>query len=619
MINGEIPFSEMACVTFPYATGWQTMTLGTGQEDYWFYLREGDNELRLQAGAGEMAPVLRALDGAVEKLNAIYRKLFILIGAAPDTARDYKLDSLVPEQLRAMLEQADILATCADWIEVYENRSNAGVGLIRTMVRQLRAMGENSDVVAENFSYFKTNIGALGIWISTAKEQPLELDRLVISGSRAGELPAEAGFFRKLTFGASEFFYSFLTDYSSIGEREAVGATQDAALRVWITSGRDQAQILRNLISMGFMAEEPVNVRLELVSGATLLPATVAGIGPDVVVGGGDVVNFAMRNAAWDLSEFGDFGGVAARFPEASLIPLRYRDGVYGLPESLSFSVLFYRRDILQELGLEIPQTWEDVASLSKSLAKSHMEFGLPSGNGSFLLMLKQKGLPVYQDDGASCALDTTEAIEVFRQYTNFYVNYGFPLAFDFVNRFRSGEMPAGIADFSLYNNLQVAAPEIKGLWNFALLPGAVMADGQVDHTSMCSGTSVMILGQTAFPEQAWAFLKWWTRADVQTQYARDIESLLGASARYTSANLEAFTDSLWDKESKEILARQMQSLSALEQVPGGYFLTRHLDNAFRAVVYKGKKPMDVLYDYVYKIDRELAEKRKEFGLQEGE
>ena len=63
------------------------------------------------------------------------------------------------------------------------------------------------------------------------------------------------------------------------------------------------------------------------------------------------------------------------------------------------------------------------------------------------------------------------------------------------------------------------------------------------------------------------------------------------------------------------MLQAQLAESSAIEQVPGGYLMARHLDNAFRNVVYNAKDPMDMLFDYVYKIDRELTEKRQEFGL----
>ena len=38
----------------------------------------------------------------------------------------------------------------------------------------------------------------------------------------------------------------------------------------------------------------------------------------------------------------------------------------------------FYRKDILSELGLNIPRTWEDVMEVIPELQKRNMNFGLP-------------------------------------------------------------------------------------------------------------------------------------------------------------------------------------------------------------------------------------------------
>ena len=615
-VNGEIPFSEMKTVTVPFSAKWQMLTLGNGTESYLFHLKKGDNVIRLQATLGQMDAVVRQLDSSVRVLNEIYRELLMIIGASPDKSRDYKLDELVPGQISKMASQAELLGQCADWMEAYNGGSNAGIGLIRTMVRQLREISSDSDKIAKEFSYFKTNIGALGTWLSAAKQQPLELD-YIVAGNEQPVLPdVNAGFFSQMMFDAKEFLWSFITDYKNIGEQETAGEQNDGRLlRVWIASGRDQAQIIRSMISDSFTPVQGIKVKLELVQAGTLLPATVAGIGPDVNIGGADVINFAMRNAACDLTQFENFEEIRTSFNDALFVPLRYMKGIYGVPESVSFPVLFYRQDILEELGLAVPETWDDVVAMSSVLAKNNMEFGLPAGSSTYLLLLRQHGLDNYSNGGAFCALDSVAAINVFQEYTNYYVNYGLPLSYDLVNRFRSGEMPIAIADFNVFNNLQVAAPEINGLWDFSLIPGTQREDGTVDRTTLAGTSASMILENSKNQDLGWKFLCWWTSADIQERYGREIESLLGSSARYSSANLEAFDRSSWSKANLAVLKKQMQSLTAVEQVPGGYFLTRHLDNAFRNVVYNGKKPMDMMFDYVYKINRELADKRAEFGL----
>ena len=208
------------------------------------------------------------------------------------------------------------------------------------------------------------------------------------------------------------------------------------------------------------------------------------------------------------------------------------------------------------------------------------------------------------------------ESIDAFRFFTNLYSNYGFPLTYNFMNRFRTGEMPIGISGLSFYNEIAVSAPEIDGLWDIAQIPGTVKSDGTVDHTAISSASGAMILASSKHKNEAWDFLKWWTSAEIQQEFANEIEGLLGPSGRYSSANSEAFRYSSWPKKSKEIFSKQMQNLTAVENVPGSYFLSRNITNAFRAVVYKDTDPTDALYDYTDKINRELTQKRKEFGLE---
>ena len=48
--------------------------------------------------------------------------------------------------------------------------------------------------------------------------------------------------------------------------------------------------------------------------------------------------------------------------------PFTFRDWVFALPEQLPFFMLFYRQDILDELGIEGPQTWDEVLQVIPEL-----------------------------------------------------------------------------------------------------------------------------------------------------------------------------------------------------------------------------------------------------------
>lgn len=615
-INGEIPFAEAGNIIFDYSSKWQTKTIGNDEEEFLFYLEKGENEIKLQSTLGEIAEVVRAIDDCVDELNAIYRKLLVVFGSEPDMSKDYKLDKNLPDVIAYMSEMADRLDSAAYIYAELNGAENAGVATIEALSRQLRKMNYDSDQVAPEFSYFKTNIGSLGTSQATAKQQPLEIDYFVVGG-KSPSLPNISGsFFEELFFGIKEFLYSFVVDYKNIGALEHTNENT-TTIKAWVASGRDQAQIMRSLISDDFTPKTGYRVKLELVNGGSLLPATVAGIGPDVFVGIGSasIIDYSMRNAAYNLKQFPDFEEVAKQYNPATFIPMEYMGGVYGLPMSMSFSVLYYRQDILDELGLEVPETWEDVVAMSSVLAVNNMTFGLPSGNGSFLMMLRQKGLEIYNEDATKCLLDSPEAIDVFRFYTNFYSNYGFPVTYSFVNRFRTGETPIAIDGLGIYNSLEISAPEIKGLWGYTVVPGFADQNGNVNHTSLVSGTATVLLQNSDQHEAGWEFMKWFSSAEIQSTYGIELESRLGSSGRYTSANTEALKKSCWNREELKVILQQLETVSAVEQVPGGYYLSRNLDNAFRNAVYYNKKAMDVMFDYVHKINNELTDKRKELGL----
>ena len=61
-------------------------------------------------------------------------------------------------------------------------------------------------------------------------------------------------------------------------------------------------------------------------------------------------------------------------------------------------------------------------------------------------------------------------------------------------------------------------------------------------------------------------------------------------------------------------LVEQREELIGIPQVPGSYFISRHLTNAFRSVVISGAEPRESLVEYTETINREIADKIDEFS-----
>ena len=227
----------------------------------------------------------------------------------------------------------------------------------------------------------------------------------------------------------------------------------------------------------------------------------------------------------------------------------------------------------------------------------------------------------MYNDKGTQTIVNNEAGVAAFKEYTKYFTDYGIPVIYDFVTRFRSGEMPIGIANFTTYNTLVVSAPEIAGLWDFTLVPGTEKTDengnAYIDRSAFVSGSATMMLKteDEKLKQSAWEFMKWWASSDTQVRFGREIEALLGSSARYATANMEAIKQLSWSASDIEILEEQLSYTVGIREVPGGYYTGRHISNACRKVINEKTDPRETIIDYSIKIDEELTKKRKEFGL----
>lgn len=617
MIDGTVPFEEMMQIDFPYKGDWTVKTLSDGEEPYLFYLQEGRHVLRLEAVLGDLTEYVRKVKTSLTGLNQIYYDIMMITGTQPDSYRDYQIEKKMPDLADRLGAERDVLKSVVDGLKQITGKSGEKEAAINTVIEQLGDFIKDVEKVVPKLADFKKNIGGIGTWLLQMNELPLQLDAIYLVPEGQEPPAVSHSFFSRLWHELRSVFYSFIVDYNSIGD-VSEGSRQET-LTVWIGTGRDQANALKLLIDEQFTKETGIPVNLMLVSMDTLLQATLAGQGPDAAmqVAGNLPMNYAMRGAVADLTQFEDFEQTAERFYESALVPYRFREQCYALPETQTFQMLFYRRDILNKQGIAVPQTWDDVNAAISVLSRNNMTFGMaPSPEQGFGMFLYQMGGEFYTEDGKASALDSDIAVNAFKKWTSYYTDYTLEREFDFANRFRTGEMPLGIADYTMYNTLQVSAPEIRGLWEFTRVPGTIKEDGSIDHTTPSGGQAVIIMNGSGKKESAWEFLKWWTSEEVQVRFGREMEGLMGPAARYPTANKEALAKLPWALEDYANLTEQFSWVKGIPEVPGGYFTGRNINNAFYSVVVSQNiGPREALMDNVRYINDEIAYKRKEFKL----
>ncbi len=625
-IDGKVPFAELNAETFYFSNQWKMHVLG-GDDPYVFYFDEGDHTISMEVTLGEVSGILNEAMGITTRLNEIYREILMITGSTADVNRDYQFDEAIPDTLEEMKVAAKELDDLYQLLVDRTGAAGQSGQLLERLSTQLKEMTANPDTIAAKFSAFQSNVSSMGSWISSTEAQPLTIDYLVVS-PLDNELPRlKDNFWKSLWYHIGSFFASFTTDYNvmasdgSDAERETITVWVGSGL----TGGRDQAQVLKMLINDSFTPSHDIDVQVQLVAANALLPAYMSGQGPDVVLSlpSADIMNYAFRNAALNLSQFEDVDEVLTRFHSSAAVPLSFEGDVYGLPETQTFPVLFYRKDILLDLGLQLPETWDDVIEMLPILQKQMLDFGLPTVTGAtsgltmpmYTSLLYQNQGKLYSEDGTKTLVNSSESETAFSFYTRLYTDYKTPQTIDFVTRFRMGSVPIGIADYQTFNQLSVFAPQLEGLWGFSLVPGTVQPDGSIDHSVAGTVVGSMILNNTEHPEAAWEFLKWWTDTEAQVTFGRQLESIMGTAARYPTANREALKQIPWTKEFYEVLNAQWKWVDGVPAIPGSYYTPRNIDFAFRGVVNSSEDVVESLEDASREINAEIVKKRKEFGL----
>lgn len=623
-IDGVSPFSEANNIGFDFGTGWEYKTLGKDKKSpYYIWLEEGEHTLSLEVTIGQQSDFVKRLSDVVSRLGDEYIKIVMITGESPDVNRDYELFRQI-EGFTETLEEckASLDSIAADMKKATGSKSTQSIAAIENMSRVLKQMLKSPYVAQQYVKDYYSNYTAVSSWLYDMTNMPLSLDEIQLVPYGKEIENKNPNIFKSLGFTILRLLVSFTQDYSITDDSES-----DKEITLWINWGQDQAMVLNSLIKDSFTPEKKINVKVEVVS-ASLINGILSGNFPDLSLhlARTEPVNLGIRGALYDLNNFSDCNEVLKRFQETAAEPYMYGGKLYALPDTQSFFIMYYRKDIMENLGLDVPKTWEEFKHAATVIQRNNMNVYVPytqittattvnTGIGNlnlFPTLMAQNGLSLYNTEKNATALDSMEAIKVFDYWTDLYTEFGYLKEAEFYNRFRVGVVPLGIAPLATYMNLYSAAPEIAGRWSVALVP----ASDNGDRTIAGAGTGCGIIEKSENKDEAWEFLKWWTSAETQTRYNNNVESLLGMIGRTTTANVEGFGNLAWDNEHLSVMEEQRKLVKEVPEVPGSYYLSRAIDQAFWTVVNAESNSKDAVMKWSNIADDEIARKIREYRLE---
>jgi len=321
-------------------------------------------------------------------------------------------------------------------------------------------------------------------------------------------------------------------------------------------------------LSAKFEEENPnIKVNVQAIPWDTahdkLLTAVASGKGPDVLqLGSTWVPEFADAGALLDLTphleKYPEFA--PENYFEGARQSMKFEDQLIGVPWYVETRVLYYRTDLLEEVGYsEAPKTWDELKDAAQKLAaRGEGQFGLDIDMNDQItpfIFAWQNGFDADIED-PRLNLDSPEFTEAIEYYTSFFKEGYSSTAkgMDIVQAFKDGVKPMFISGPWMINIVKDQAPDLDGKWSVAVLPA------KETNTSAIGGANFSVFHTSKNVDEALKYISYVTDVETQLNWL-DISNTL-------PSRLEAWEDSkLADNEMLATFGEQLKSTKGSPQI----------------------------------------------------
>ncbi len=631
-VNNEIPFDEAKHLIFEYNSKWNNITLkGLNDDDLMIYLEPGDT-VTLEVDGTLFNSSLVKLESIASEISSLGLDVTKLTKNNTSRGIDWDIPEYFPTVLNDIGTWINDLEDIANYLQdIYGYQREAGVIKdLKTAIIKLESIKADINELPRMLNTLSTGTSSALQLISSQtdiiKTQKMVIDVMYIHSSDYTLEGPNASFMKSSSINVRRFFMSFFDESYSSNNDEDV-------LEIWVNRPRQYSDIIQQLADSDFTEKTGITVKISIIKDdSKLLLANSADKQPDVALGISAWIpnEYGMRGMLYDMRLAEDYQKTTTLFSPEQLVPMVFDNHLYGLPETENFYVLFYRKDILDELELDVPSTWEDVVNLLPVLNRHGMSYYIPLSSSSAFKsfdstapFIYQFGGDIYSEDGFSSAINDDKSIEAIEFMTDLYLEYGTQVQISsFFNSFRNGTVPLGIGDFGMYLQLTNAASDIRGLWDIALVPGMehtvfnqeTNTNETIIDRSMPGAQQVSVIFEKSdMKDEAWVFLSWWMSTETQDKYSERLLNTLGSRYIWNSANMKSFENLRIEESHKETILEQWEHLREIPKIPGSYIIEREISNIWNNVVFNDSNLRSAINDAIIKIDKELTRKMKEF------
>jgi N,N'-diacetylchitobiose transport system substrate-binding protein len=314
------------------------------------------------------------------------------------------------------------------------------------------------------------------------------------------------------------------------GGTNAEGETLD----VWIMQGTNpSSEEFFDEVSAAFTEETGAELNVEFVQWADahdrFVTSIAGGTTPDVAETGTTwTAEFADAGALAPIDEYVDGEDLRGDLVEGLVESGTYEDELYGMPWYAGVRSLVYRADVFEELGLDAPESWDDIVAAGEAIKAAKPEmiaFAVP-GDAEFPVYpwVWGAGGEVAEQDGESwdSGLDSPEAQEGIGFYTGLATEHGFSSAgattwkeTEVLDNFAQGNVAMALMGSWTPAAVIEKNPEMEGKFAATPIPGK---DGGI-APSVLGGSHLSVFNTADDTDLAWEFVKLMTTGEFAEQW----------------------------------------------------------------------------------------------------
>ncbi|PPA69961.1 ABC transporter substrate-binding protein [Jeotgalibacillus proteolyticus] len=302
------------------------------------------------------------------------------------------------------------------------------------------------------------------------------------------------------------------------------------AISVWAMG--EEGKLL-NEMTAGYEEETGVKVNVQAIpwdqAYDKLLTAVASGNGPDVLqLGTTWVAEFADAGALLDLTEhmeeYPDFD--LENYFEGAQTSMKYDDQIVGIPWYVETRTMYYRTDLLEEVGYsEPPATWDELKDAASKLTESGdndnvygLDIDLNDQITPFIFAW-QNG---FEFDAENPNFDSPEFKGALEYYTS-YFEEGISTTsegIDIVQAFKDGQKPIFFSGPWMINIMNDQAPDLEGKWAVAPMPA------QENNLSSIGGANFSVFHNSEKVDEALDFIAYMNEVDTQLEWMEKSNTL---------------------------------------------------------------------------------------------